>query len=221
MSRSAWVRRESAHAYVEHIKANELAASWNERERRLEVSYKSGGDLMEAAFGTDFGQPNGPHYVLDPGQQERAIPWRKLNGQWPYLPQGIERDTSWAQQGTSGRLEKNGAVLLTEAGRKAYLLADPVSGAVVGYNPLPDPQSWKLTTRDGASFSADGKLALLRVEYRPWAHEVDIAHTPKPDQKDLARTFIIEGMARPPKVTLNGKAAEARPAGQGFAVPLT
>ena len=73
----------------------------------------------------------------------------------------------------------------------------------------------------GMDWTADGKLALLRVEYRPWAHEVDIAHTPKPDQKDLARTFIIEGMARPPKVTLNGKAAEARPAGQGFAVPLT
>lgn len=207
--------------FAEHIKANTLDAKWGEKERRLEVSYKSGDDLMEAAFGTDFSQPNGPHYVLDPGQQERAIPWRKLNGQWPYLPQGIERDTSWAQQGTSGRLEKNGAVLTTEPGRKAYLLADPVSGAVVGYNPLPDPQSFKLTTKDGAAFGADGKVALLRVEYRPWARELDIAHAPKTDQKDLARMFTIEGMAQAPRVTLNGQPVEARPAGKGFAVALS
>ena len=209
--------------FVQHIKAGELSAQWNEKERRLEVSYRSGGDLMEAAFGTDFSQPNGPHYVVDPGQQERAIPWRKLNGQWPYLPPGLERDTSWAQQGTGGRLEKNGAVLTSEPGRKAYLLADPVSGAVVGYNPLPDPQRWKLTTKDGASFGADGKLALLRVEYRPWAHELDIAHAPKADQKgaDMARNFIIEGLAQAPKVTLNGQPVEARRADPGFQVSLS
>src|SRR6185503_13316372 len=112
----------------------------------------------------------------------KAIPYRKLNGEWPYLAAGLERDTGWAQQGTTGRPEKNGAVLETEAGRKSYLLADPLSGAVVGYNPLPDPQTWKLTTRDGASFSADGKLGLMRLEYRPWSHEVVIDHVPKPDQ---------------------------------------
>ena len=53
---------------------------------------------------------------------------------------------------------------------------------MVAYNPLPDPQTWKLTTRDGASFCADGKLGLLRLEYRPWSHEVEIDHALKPDQ---------------------------------------
>ena len=38
---------------------------------------------------------------------------------WPYLPTGIERDTTWAQQGTTGRLAKNGAVLTREPGRTA------------------------------------------------------------------------------------------------------
>ncbi len=208
--------------FVQHIKQAEPAATWNDRERRLEVSYKSGADLMEAAFSTEFGQPDGPHYVLDPGQQERAMPWRKLNGQWPYLPPGLERDTSWAQQGTSGRLEKNGATLITESGRKAYLLADPVSGAVVGYNPLPDPQSWELTTKDGAKFSADGKLGLLRVEYRPWKRELDIAHAPKADQKDsdMAKTFFIQGLAQAPRVTLNGRPVEAKRSQQGFQIAL-
>jgi hypothetical protein len=208
--------------FVEHIGKAQLRAGWSEGERRYDVTYQSGGDVMEAGFGTEFGQPNGPHYVLDPGQQERAIAYRKLNGQWPYLPLGLERDTSWAQQGTGGRLEKNGAVLTTEPGHKAYLLADPVSGAVVGYNPLPDPQTWQLTTKDGATFGADGKLALLRVEYRPWAHELDISHAPKTDQKgsDLARNFIIRGLAQPPRVTLNGRPAEVRRGEQGFLVAL-
>ena len=152
----------SFEAFVRHMAANQLTAVWRDDKRLLEVAYRSGNDLMEAGFTTDFGQPTERHYVVNPGQQQKAIPYRRLNGQWPYLPPGIDRDTSWAQQGTTGRLEKNGAVLTGDAGRKSYLLADPKSGAVVGYNPLPDPQTFKLTTRDGASFAADGKVGLLR-----------------------------------------------------------
>ena len=118
--------------------------------------------------------------------------------QWPYLPPGLERDTTWAQQGTTGRLEKNGAVLITEAGRKAYLIADPLSGAVVAYNPLPDAQAFALATRDGASLRADGKVGLLRVEYRPWARECDISHALKPrqDGAEMAKSLHLLGPAR-------------------------
>jgi hypothetical protein len=147
---------------------------------------------------------------------------RKLNGQWPYLAPGIDRDTTWAQQGTTGRLEKNGAVLESEAGRKAYLIADPMSGGVIAYNPLPDPQTWKLTTRDGVSFSADGKLGLLRLEYRPWSHEVVIDHVPKPGQTDgLAKRLSIAGLSAAPRVILNGRAVEASGAVPVFQVGLT
>jgi hypothetical protein len=212
----------SFEAFVAHIKKNEVTATWHDREKRLDVSYRSGGDLMEAGFGTDFGQPTEMHYGIDPGAQETAISYRRLNGQWPYLPPGLERDTTWSQQGTTGRLEKNGAVLVTEPGRKAYLQADPLSGAVVGYNPVPDPQSWTLTTRDGLTLGADGKLALLRVEYRPWAHEIDITHAPKADQTgaDMARNFTIEGPADPPHVTLNGKPATLARDGKIFRIAL-
>jgi hypothetical protein len=178
---------------------------------------------MEAGFTTDFNQPADlTHYPIEPGAQERAIPYRRLNGAWPYLPAGLERDTSWAQQGTTGRLEKNGAVLVTEAGRKAYLLADPVSGAVVGYNPLPDPQAFALSTRDGVRISADGKVGLLRVEYRPWDRHCDISHALKAGQQgsDLAKSFTISGLAEPPRVTLNGHPVEVRTAGQAFQIPL-
>jgi hypothetical protein len=113
-------------------------------------------------------------------------------------------------------------VLLTEPGRKAYLLADPLSGAVVAYNPLPDPQPFALTTRDGLSLKADGKVGLLRVEYRPWAREVDIDHTPKPEQtsESMARNFLLSGLAEAPRVTVNGRAVEARRIGQDFQIAL-
>ena len=209
-------------AFARHIKGNQLTATWQESRRLLEVTYKSGNDVMEVGFTTDFSQPLEGHFVITPGAQQTAIPYRRLNGQWPYLPPGLERDTSWAQQGTTGRLEKNGAVLLTESGRKAYLLADPLSGAVVAYNPLPDPQPFALSTRDGLVLKADGKVGLLRVEYRPWAHEIDITHTPKADQTSeaMAKTFVVSGLAEPPRVTLNGRPVDAARAGRDFQIAL-
>ncbi len=212
----------SFEGFVRHIGEAELKAEWNDDKRQLDVAYRSGGDLMEAGFTSDFSQPPEDYFPVRPGAQERAIPYRRLNGAWPYLPAGLERDTTWAQQGTSGRLEKNGAVLTTERGRKAYLMADPLSGAVVAYNPLPDPQAFSLATRDGASLSADGKVGLLRVEYRPWAREWDIAHTLKSGQdgSDMAKSLTISGLAEAPRVTLNGRAADVRAAGQAFQISL-
>ena len=183
-------------------------------------------DVMEAGFTTDFSQPSESHYVITPGAQDKAIPYRRLNGQWPYLPPGLERDTSWAQQGTNGRLEKAGAVLVTEPGRKAYLIADPLigpgRGAVVGYNPLPDLQAFHLTARDGTVLQADGQVGLLRVEYRPWEKSCDISHALKPGQEgDAARSFTISGLAEAPRVTLNGRPANVRIAGQAYQISLT
>jgi hypothetical protein len=205
-------------AFARHIRASTLGATWHDDRHLMEVAYRSGNDLMEAGFGTDFSQPGERHFVLDPGQQEKAIPYRRLNGQWPYLPAGLERDTGWAQQGTTGRLEKNGAVLAGDAGRKSYLLSDPLSGAVVGYNPLPDPQAFTLTARDGATLRADGKVGLLRAEYRPWSHEWEITHALGPDQKaaDFAATFTLEGAKAAPRVTVNGRPVDARRTGNGF-----
>ena len=212
----------SFEAFAKHIRAAELTATWQENDRRLDVTYRTGKDTMEAGFTSDFGQPSEYHYVVNPGAQEKAIPYRRLNGQWPYLPPGLERDTSWAQQGTTGRLEKNGAVLTTYPGRKAYLLADPKSGAAVGYNPLPDPQPWSLTTRDGVTIRADGWVSLLRVEYRPWSKEIEIDHTPKADQTatDMARTMTVTGLKEPPRVKVNGRMVEPVRGDDSFRIVL-
>lgn len=214
--------------FARYLRANRLTANWNEQQKLLEVSYQSGSDLMEAAFGTDFIEPAESHFPIRPGQQKRAIPYRRLNGTWPYLPDGVERDTSWSQQGTTGRLEKNGAVLVTEPGRKSYLLADPLSGAVVGYNPLPDPQSWQLAAADGVVLRADGKVGLLRVEYRPWSKECIVDHAPKADQTgaDMARTLTVSGLKQAPRVKVNGRPVAAvelssfAGSAAGFQIPI-
>lgn len=214
----------SFEAFARHIRAGRLDATWDERRRRLDVAWRTGDDLLEAGFGTDVAQPSA-HYPIEPSALERAIPYRRLNGAWPYLPPGLERDTSWSQQGTTGRLEKNGAVLTTEEGRKAYLQADPLDGpgrgAVVAFNPLPDPQPFALALRDGVRFAADGKVGLLRVEYRPWERAFDIAHVlaPGQDGPGMARAFTISGLAQRPRVTLNGRAVEARAVEASFHIP--
>jgi len=205
-------------AFRRHIEANTLKTAWNADQNLLEVAYKSGNDLMEVVFSSAFGQPSETHFAVNPGQQEKMMPVRRVNGRWPYLPPGIDRDTTWAQQGSNGRLEKNGAVLTSEPGHKAYLICDPKSGSVIAYNPLPDPQAWSLATRDGATFKADGKVGLLRLEYRPWSHEVLIDHQ---GGGDLARRFTISGLTETPRVTVNGKQVDVSGNAPQFQVPLS
>ena len=92
----------------------------------LEVAYRSGER-------PDGGGASAPTSASRRRRISRSIPasrrrpsrCRRLNGQWPYLPPGLERDTTWAQQGTTGRLEKNGAVL-DDRGRPQGLPAWPI-----------------------------------------------------------------------------------------------
>ena len=204
--------------FQRHIAANTLTATWRADQNLLEVAYKTGTDLMEGSFSTAFGQPAETHFAVDPGQQEKMVPVRRVNGQWPYLAPGLDRDTGWAQQGTTGRLEKNGAVLTNEAGRKAYLICNPKSGGVIAYNPLPDPQAWSLATRDGATFKAEGRVGLLRLEYRPWSHEVFIDHEGGPD---VAQRLAISGLKEAPRVMLNGKPVDVTGSAPDFKVALS
>ncbi|MBN9091541.1 MAG: hypothetical protein J0J01_31865 [Reyranella sp.] len=208
----------SFEAFQRHIAASTLTTTWRADQNLLEVAYKTGNDLMEASFSTAFGQPSETHFAVDPGQQEKMVPVRRLNGQWPYLAPGLDRDTGWAQQGSTGRLEKNGAVLTGEAGRKAYLICDPKSGGVIAYNPLPDPQAWSLATRDGATFKAEGRVGLLRLEYRPWSHEVFIDHQ---GGSDTAQRLAIAGLKEAPRVTVNGKRVDVPGSAPDFKVALS
>ena len=114
-------------AFSKRMQANTVSTSWTPHWKLLEVTYQSGQERMEAGFAADFAQSE-VHFAVVPGQHRKALAYRRINGAWPYLPPGLDRDTTLSQQGTSGRLEKNGAVLVTEKGRKSYLQTDPASG---------------------------------------------------------------------------------------------
>ena len=193
-------------AFSQRMQANTLATNWEPRRKLLNVAYRSGQDLMEAGFTTDFAQSE-VHYAVLPGQHTKALPYRRINGAWPYLPPGIDRDTTLSQQGTTGRLEKNGAVLITEKGRKSYLQTDPSSGTYTGYNPLPDPTDWSLSVPGGVTIRANGKVSLLRVAVQPNENRLWIDYATKPDQNgpEMATSMLAFGFAGSPVVFRDGK----------------
>jgi hypothetical protein len=182
-----------AAAFQRHLAAGSLRVS-AATAGRVAVSYVSGSDRLEAEFSTDV-QELPQHFPIVPGSQTTAIAKRTFNGAGLLPPDGIERDTGWSQQGTTGHLEKNGVVLETERGRKAYLIAEPGGHGVLAYNMTADPTDWRLILPDGREIRADGKAGLLRVEIDAERKVVSIDHERSPEQgaAQLAQRFLLRG----------------------------
>jgi len=196
----------SFQAFQTHMQAAVLTTQWEAAARTLHIDYQSGTDLMEMGFCTDYRQAD-VHYGVIPGDHRIALPYRRINGNDPYLPSKIERDTTLSQQGTIGLLEKNGAALTTEYGRKAYLQTEPVSGTYTGYNPVPDLTAWSLTTPGGIEVKADGRIGLLRVSVRPAESKLWVMSAEMPrhaGEPNLARSLLVFGFAAQPQVEVNG-----------------
>jgi hypothetical protein len=194
--------------FMHRMRAAKLEAQWLPSRHEVEIKYRSGDEALSARFATDVRQMSA-HFPIAPGTQERAIQARQVNGSSPLLPAGLERDTSWSQQGVTGRLEKNGAVLETEPGRKAYLIVTPGGEGVVAYNPLPDPTWWQLSLPGGARVMADGKVGLLRVAIDREANTVEIDHAAKDERQSraLARRLWLAGFSPNTKARVNGSRA--------------
>ncbi|MEX0655730.1 MAG: hypothetical protein WD534_08670 [Phycisphaeraceae bacterium] len=193
-------------SFQRHMASNQVDTEWQADERLLHIAYRSGEDLMEMGVGTDYEQAEA-HFAVEPGQHRRAIPYRRINGEQPYLPEGIDRDTTLTQQGTTGRLEKNGAVLEMEAGRKMYLQTEPVSGTYTGYNPIPELSTWSLAVPGEVEVRADGRLGIARISVRPLEGKLWIDQAYKPgqrDEADVAERLLVFGLDEVPEVVLNG-----------------
>jgi len=211
----------SFEGFRQHIAKSTLKAEWNAERRLADIEYRTGEDTLQMGF-TPWTMPQ---WNVREHTRKAAV-YRSVNGRWPYLPPGIQRDTPWSIQGSTGHLEKNGAVLESEAGYRAYLLAEPVSGVVTAYNPLPDPIFWSLTLPNGGEIRADGRLGLLRLQYDPQANTLHVDHQLKDEQKempDIATALVASNFDAAPKVILNGKTA-ARPSQLpdrlGYVIPL-
>jgi hypothetical protein len=198
-------------AFAKRMRGNRVTTRWDSGSRVFHVAYRSGADTLEMGCSTDY--PSGDvHAAIPPGTQAKAIPYRRINGNWPYLPPAIDRDTTLAQQGSAGRLEKNGAVLLTDKGRKAYLQTEPISGIFTAYNLVPDPTAWSFSVPGAITLEADGKVSLLRLAVQPREARVWVDYAAKPGQSgpEMAAALRVTGFTRPPIVELNGERVERR-----------
>src|SRR5581483_1707270 len=172
-----------------HMMATSLEGEDLDQGRRVRVTYRTGRASIGAVFATDVPRA-GVHYPLPPGQQTRAISERLADGSPMVFPAALDRDTSWSQQGSSGRLEKNGAVLETQPGRKAYLIVEPSRKGVLAYNPLADPTAWRLTRRRrraGGAASRSARWRCARDRDRPRPPRRPASHRSRAE--DLARGF--------------------------------
>ena len=208
-------------SFRKHMQATKLTVTWNAQGHYHDIAYRSGGDMLELGFkpwdmGKTFsGGESGPVYL-------------RVNGKTDYgFPLGIQRDTPWSQQGSTGRLEKAGAVLESEPGFRTYLLAEKVSGTYTAYNPIPDPMFFRFTLPGGATVRADGRLGLARLRLRPQEGKVWIDYQPKPEQRgpDMATALVLTGFPATTEVVFNGttlaKLATVTVDGKaGYVVPL-
>ncbi len=176
--------------FQRHIAAAKLDVRFEKTTNVVTVTYASGGDTLVAGFDT----------------VRHQFTTRTVNGAWPYLPEGLERDSTLTQQGRTGRLEKNGAVLTHEPGRVAYLQTEPITGTYAGFNPLPDAQRWALEAPGGVTVSADGRLGLARVMLRPKANRVWVDYAAKDDQHgaEMATALVVFGLQGQPTIERNG-----------------
>jgi len=188
-------------AFQRHMDATRLKTRWDAATRLLHVSYHSGEDTME------FGFCPGYQVYRDHGvPTNQCFPYRRVNGRWPYLPEGLDRDSTLTQQGTRGHLEKNGALLRCERGRMAYLQTEPITGTYAGFNPLPDATLWSLSVPGGITVAADGRVGLLRVIARPAENRLWVDYAVKDDQHtpDMATALLVLGAREAPQVEFNG-----------------
>jgi hypothetical protein len=181
-------------AFQKHIAVAQVEARWEASEKTVHAKLVSGKDTLEAGLK--------PGYTGDWDKltaTDQCFPYRRVNGAWPYLAKDIERDTTLGQMSRTGRAEKGGAVLTVEPGRMACVEFEPVSGAFVGYTPLPDATSWKLELPGGISLEPEGKVGMLRVTVWPKANRLHVEHARRPGESTagMASFLRLRGLNRP------------------------
>ncbi len=186
-------------AFQEHLRDAALDLQWDDQAQMLAVVYKSGSDALECGYKPGYGGDWDRRVPTD-----QCFPYRRVNGVWPYLADGVERDTTLSQISRTGRLEKNGATLVTQRGTMAYLLTEPVTGSYIAMNPFPEPAGFALTLPRSAgagqassvSVKADGRLGLVRIIAQPKQNRLTVDHAVKSgeDSPDLATALLVFGL---------------------------
>jgi len=190
--------------FQQHIARAKLSTSFNRDESLHQIAYESGSDTLEMGVYTIY---------RDGETLDKLFAYQRVNDQWPYLPEGIDRDSQLVQQGSAGRLEKNGAVLRTEPGRMAMLMTEPRSRTYAAYNVLAEPTDLDFTVPGDVRLTADGRLGLCRVIFEAGENRLSIDHALTAEQArqdGVASAVFASGLDPSVKIILNGKPIRPR-----------
>ena len=160
------------------------------------MSWTLGGDTLACTFAptAGTGQPT-----------TNLLPERTVNGQWLYLPPGLERECDLSAMGTTGRFEKNGFVYGSEPGRMGYLLTDPAHGIAEAWRPFPEPGPLALGLPGGGRIGMLGNVGITRLTVFQRENRVLIdGAVPAPG---LATVAFVSGLPAGTKIELNGQPA--------------
>ena len=180
--REVWVNDGSFAKFREHMRSTRLTLRRDDETPDLtHLEYRSGDDILQM------------------GARVKNTPaYRSINGNWPYIPEGIMRKSDWAIQGTTGLVELHGASIRHEMGHHAYLQVIPQAGVTIGRNGLPELSAWEMETPQGVRVAALGKLGLARIIAAHDLKRLSIKHA-YPEGTDLdgnyeaARALLVFG----------------------------
>ena len=186
--------------FLKHIGEARLQATWDGDSATVAIDYNSGGDRFDVVFKPDY----------SPGTRtDQIFPRRLVNGEWPYLDIKMDRDSTYSQQGRTGRLEKNGSVLISEENRMAYLETVPSLGITAAYNPFPEPMAMTVQTPGGVTVNANGKLGITRIIFDDNQNSLTVDYPAQnPAGEGMADQLIIQGAPNRPAVIVNGESRQ-------------
>jgi len=168
-------------AFRAHLRQMQVRAEWRAGERQLDVAWQAGDDLLEMSFTTAFER----ELYNRPWAPSRAVPYARVNGQWPWLPEGMLLDSPLGQLSRTGLAEKAGVTLRTMAGQPAMLKVEPISGTWEAANPFIDPVPLELTTPEGVIVRSEGDFGCGRITLRPSENWLRVDYQLPPPEGDL------------------------------------
>lgn len=161
---------------------------------------------MELGYRTDYDVACSRAVLTD-----QCFPYRRVNGQWPYLAGGIDRETDVSIIGSAGRLEKNGVTVRHQPGRMTCLLTEPRPGAFSFWMQWPNERRFEAVVPGDVRVTVDGRLALQKLVVDPGRARIDVDNAPylQTDRRgepiqDRATAILVFGMAEPPTFILHG-----------------
>jgi len=189
-------------AFDAYLASGMPTVAWDNAAKTAAISWTLGGDTLACTF-------NPTAKVQQP--TTNTFPSRTLNGEWLYLPPGVERECDLSAMSSNGLITKNGATFEGAAGRMGAIMTDPVRGIYEAWNPFPNPTPFKFAVPGGGVIAFDDPVGITRVTVYTQDSRIDIdGALPAAGDTHTAR---VTGFPANVKVFHNGKGVAPKPDG--------